>query len=147
MTSQLGNITSGNATLVLTAETVFPSGITLQQFSTDPAFSMDEITVMETRLGLDGTLMAAYVPSSYTVTLNLEASSPSHQQLTTLWSAIKANKRPYECKLVATLPAIKQIYTWSGGTLKSGTIVPPGKKTLEATAWKFEFADLNITAY
>ena len=147
MTSQLGNVTSSNATLVLTAETVFPAGITLEQFSTEDIFSMDELTVMETRMGIDGKLMASYVPSVQTVTIKLEPASPSHLAMTTLYAAIKANQCPFECTLVATLPSIRQIYTWSGGTLKSGTPVPNAKKTLEATSWKFEFADLNITSY
>ena len=38
----LGNITSANATIVMTVEDLFPAGVVLQQFATDQSADGDE---------------------------------------------------------------------------------------------------------
>ena len=143
----LGNITSANASLVLTAETVIPAGVALTQFSTDQSFNQNEITIAEDRMGVDGNLAAGWVPSIKTVAVNLEASSPSYAVLTMLLRAMEANRTVYECTLVATVPSIRKIYTWSKGVLKTTTAVANAKKVLEPTSWTFDFAKLDITDY
>ena len=135
------DITSANATAVLVVDLLFPAGIALQQFGTDQALSMESIDISETRKGVDGKMVAGYVPVIYPVTITLEASSPSHHALATLWQAMAANKRIYACTLVCTMPSIRQIYTWSTGVLKSGGPFPSANKTLDPTTWVFHFQD------
>lgn len=145
--AQLGNITSANASLVLTVETVIPVGVSLQMFSTDQAYSQDEVTVAEDRMGVDGNLAAGWIPSIKAVQIDLEACSPSLQYLQMLQRAMESNRTIYNCTLVATVPSIRKIYTWSNGVLKSGTPVANAKKVLDPTTWKFDFADLTIIEY
>ena len=147
MSPVMGNITSANASLVLTVDTIFPTGIILQQFATDQSLSMDEIQITETRMGVDGNMAAGVTLEEIPITIMLEASSPCHIYLSTIWSTMRSTKIPYTCRLVATVPSIKQIYTWTPGTMKSGMIVPAFKKVLDPTSWKFHFADLQITSY
>lgn len=97
MSSVYGNITSANATAVLVVETVFPNGIELQQFSTDQAISMDNITMAVTRMGVDGKMAAGYVPSIYPITIMLEASSPSAAFLWQISASMQQAKDLYEC--------------------------------------------------
>jgi len=143
----LGNITSANASLVLTADTVIPAGAVLTQFSTDQSFNQNEITIAEDRMGVDGHLAAGWVPSIKTVVINLEASSPSYDVLSMLLRAMEANRTIYECTLVATVPSIRTIYTWSKGVLKTATAVANAKKVLDPTSWTFDFAKLDIIKY
>lgn len=143
----LGNITSANASLVLTVNTVIPAGAVLTQFSTDQSFAQNELTIAEDRMGVDGHLAAGWVPSIKTVTINLEASSPSYEVLAMLLRAMEANRTVYECTLVATVPSIRKIYTWSRGVLKNSTAVASAKKVLEPTGWTFDFARLDIASY
>lgn len=145
--AQLGNITSANASLILTVETVIPVGVSLQMFSTDQAYSQDEVTVAEDRMGVDGNLAAGWIPSIKSVQIDLEACSPSLQYLQMLQRAMETNRTIYNCTLVATVPSIHKIYTWSNGVLKSGTPVANAKKVLDPTTWKFDFADLQIIEY
>lgn len=143
----LGNITSANASLVLTVDTVIPAGVALTQFSTDQSFNQNEITIAEDRMGVDGNLAAGWVPSIKTVVINLEASSPSYEIMAMLLRTMEANRTIYECTLVATVPSIRKIYTWSKGVLKTATAVVNAKKTLDPTSWTFDFAKLDIVAY
>ena len=140
----VGDITSANATLVLTVDTLFPAGINLQQVATDQSYSQDELTIAEDRMGVDGNLVAGWVPSIKPVTIMLEASSPSYVSMAQLYRACEMKRGIYTCTLVATVPSIGKTFTWTNGILKSGTPVPAGKKVLDPTTWKFDFATLTI---
>lgn len=144
---ELENITSANASLVLVVDKIIPAGVQLEHFSTDQAFSQSEITVVEDRMGVDGHLAAGWIPAIKTVQVSLEANSPSLVFMDMLQRAMENNREIYECTLVATLPALRKVYTWSKGVLKSGTLVSSAKKVLDPTAWTFDFATLTITPY
>lgn len=142
------NITSANAKLVLAVEN---SGLfapfELQQFATDASFSQSDVAITETRMGVDGIMVAGYTPAIKTVQISLEASSPSYPYLAMYWRAVESDRNPLWCTLVATIPSISQVYTWTHGVLKSGTIIPAGKKILDPTQWVFDFEMLTITGY
>lgn len=145
--AELTNITSANASLVLVVDTIIPAGVQLEHFSTDQAFSLSEVTVVEDRMGVDGNLAAGWIPSIKTVQIDLEAASPSLWFLDMLQRAMENNRTIYDCTLVATIPSIRKIYTWSKGVLKSGTLVSNAKKVLDPTSWTFDFANLTIIPY
>ena len=147
MSAMLENITSANATLVLVADMIIPAGVPLMHFSTDQSFSQGETTLVENRMGVDGNMAAGWVPSIKTVTITLEAASPSLYFLDTLAQAMERNRTIYECTLVATIPSIRKIYTWTKGVLKSGTLVSSGKRILDPTTWTFDFAELAIQGF
>ena len=143
--SQAANfdITSANAEAILTVEDIFPSGIALQMFGTDQALSMEAVDITETRKGVDGKLVAGFVPAIYPLTITLEAARPSLVNLATVWEAMAANKRVYACTLVCTVPSIKSVFTWSTGVLKNGAPFPALEKVLGATTWAFDFQDFE----
>ena len=145
--AELENITSANASLVLVVDTIIPAGVQLEHFSTDQAFSLSEVTVVEDRMGVDGHLAAGWIPSIKTVQVNFEAASPSLWFLDMLARAMENNRTIYDCTLVATIPSIRKIYTWSKGVLKSGTLVSNAKKVLDPTTWTFDFANLTVIPY
>lgn len=145
-TFPVGDITSANATLVLVVDGLFPAGIQLQQFATDQSYSMDEVQIAEDRMGVDGHMVAGYIPSIKSVTIMLEASSPSYESLAQLYRASEAKRGILQCELVANVPSIGKTFTWTSGIIKSGTPVPAGKKVLDPTTWKFDFAYLSVTA-
>ena len=81
MASSNFDVTSANAQLVLTVDELYPSGIQLQQFSADGIFSSDSIEMAETRRSVDGYMVAGVIKNISSVTLTLEASSPSASAL------------------------------------------------------------------
>ena len=145
--SELTNITSANASLELIVDTIIPAGVQLQHFSTDSMFELSEVTVTEDRMGVDGNLAAGWIPSIKTVKVDLEAGSPSMWFMDMLARAMESNRTIYKCTLIATIPSIRKIYTWTGGVLKTGTMVNNAKKVLDPTSWTFDFADLAILPY
>lgn len=137
------DITSANAEAILTVESIYPAGIALQMFGTDQALAMDAIDVAESRKGVDGKLVAGYVPVIYPVTITLEASSPSAAALAAVWQAMATNKRIYACNLVCTVPSIGVVFSWSVGVLKNGAPFPTLQKVLAPTTWQFDFQDFE----
>lgn len=145
--SELTNITSANASLFLVVDTIIPAGVQLQHFSTDQAFSQSETQYVEDRMGVDGNLAAGWIPSIKVVQVSLEAASPSLWFVDMLQRAQENNRTIYECTLVATIPSIRKIYTWSKGVLKSGTPISNYKKVLDPISLTFDFANLTIVPY
>lgn len=141
----VGNITAANASLILTVNDLFPAGIPLLMFSTDQSFQMGELTIAETRMSVDGHMVAGYTPTIKEVNVMLEAASPSYTALAELYRASEMKRGFYECSLVANIHELGKTYTWTAGLLVRGTVVPPAKRLLDPTSWTFHFSRLYIS--
>jgi hypothetical protein len=135
------DITSANAVVSLSCS-LFST--TLQQFSADTSFEGEDDQVAETRMGVDGMMVAGQVPNIKSVTIHLEASSPSIQFLTLLKQAMETNRTIYECSMVIMIPSIGKRITYSKGVLQSAKDLPDGKKVLDPTSWTFHFQDKSV---
>lgn len=141
------DITSTNATGVLVVDQLFPAGIELEMFGTDQSVVQDSVQVAETRMSVDGKMVAGYLPAIFPVTITLEAPSRTAKSFGTLYSAMATNKTIYECSLTFTVPSVGKIYTWSKGVLHDGVPFPSNKKVLDPTTWVFHFERLDITSF
>lgn len=133
------NITSANAIAYMTIDSLYPQGFQLQQFSTDAAISQSDDTISETRIGVDGYMVAGYTPSIKTLTITIEPSSPSKEYLDHLYKSMQQNKKTYICNLVITLPSLSKIIQYSYGVLKTAKVLPDMQKTLAPIAYTFDF--------
>lgn len=141
------DITSANAKLIFTCEELYPSGVEIQQFSTNQAFSSENIQVAETRMGVDGHMAAGYVPNIKVVTVQLEASSTSRRYFEQVQKAMIANQRPYKCSLTAIIPSIGEQVIWSEGVMQAGAVTSTAARVMEPTAWTFHFEQYDKSAY
>lgn len=130
------DITSANSIVTLSCD-LFTT--TLQQFSADTAYEGEDDQVAETRIGVDGKMVAGQTPNIKTVTVHLEASSPSLQYLILLKQAMEKNRKIYECQMVIAQPSIGRRITYSTGVLQSAKDLADGKKVLDPTSWTFHF--------
>ncbi len=135
----LNNISSANASAILTVESLYPSGIVLEQFSTDQSLEMQEVEYSQTRMGIDGKMASGFIPSIKSVTVHLEASSPSLIALSQLAEMMQQNRTTYACTLLVQIPSLSKMYTFTNGVLKSGKVFPDNKKVLEPVNFKFDF--------
>ena len=118
------DITSANATVGMSVGGLF--SINLENFSADSSFTTDTIQVAETRMGVDGHMAAGFTPNIKTLTINLEAGSPSTEFMILLNQAQETNRRPYEVNMVVSIPSIGKRYTFSNGVLESSKGLPVG---------------------
>ena len=135
------DITSANATVTLQCSLF---SVALQQFAADTGFEGADDAVAETRIGIDGRMVAGQTPSIKTVTVHLEASSPSVEYLYLLKQAMEKTHTIYPVNMVISLPSIGKKITYANGVLKSAKDLPDGKKVLDPTTWAFDFESKSV---
>jgi hypothetical protein len=135
------DITSANATVAMSVGGLF--SVNLENFSADSSFTTDTVQAAETRMGVDGHLAAGYTPAIKTVTINLEAGSPSTEYMQLLRQVQEVNKKPYRVQMVISIPAIGKRYTFSEGVLQSFKGLPDGQNVLSPTQWVFHFETMS----
>ena len=127
------DLTSANAVVILSVDELYPNGVQIQGFSTDSSFAVDDATIAEARMGVDGKLSAGYTPAPRTVTITLEANSPSLPILSNIVEASQVTRKPFKCQMYAN------------GVLQTGHTIPDGKKVLDPTNWTFIFESCKST--
>ena len=137
------DITSANAQLVLICETLIPTGVVLQQASTDAFASVDALQVTETRMGVDGYMAAGVTPNIVQVTINLEANSPSKRYFDLIAEAMLLNKKPYRCTLMIRLPSTEEGFMFYRGVMQTSNRTPALQKVLAPTSWVFHFEGMH----
>ena len=136
------DITSANATVALSVGGLF--SVNLENFSADSSFTSDTVQAAETRMGVDGHMAAGFTPAIKTVTINLDAGSPSTEYLQLLKQAQETNLKPYKVQMIISIPAIGKRYSYSNGVLQSYKDIPDGQKVLSPTQWVFHFEGLSV---
>lgn len=139
MASPNFDVTAANAQLILTVDELYPAGIQLQHFSADGIFSSDPIEMTETRRSVDGKMVAGVIKNISSVTVTLEAASPSVAALEYVRDCMEANNRPYECTLTCYIPSLGVTRTFIKGVLKSAPPVSAAQRTMQPTQWGFDF--------
>jgi hypothetical protein len=136
------DITSANATVAMSVAGGLFS-INLENFSADSSFTSDTVQAAETRMGVDGHMAAGFTPAIKTITINLEAGSPSTEYMQLLRQAQEVNMKPYKVQLVISIPSIGKRYTFSEGVLQSYKDLPDGQNVLSPTQWVFHFEGMS----
>ena len=95
-------------------------------------------------MGVDGHMAAGFTPAIKTVTINLEAGSPSATFLQLLVQAQETNLKPYKVQMVISVPSIGKRYSFSNGVLQSYKDLPDGQNVLSPTQWVFHFEGLSV---
>jgi hypothetical protein len=116
----------------------------LQQFAADTGYESEDDQVAETRMGIDGQMVAGQTPNIKVVNVHLEASSPSVVYLNLLKRAMEKNRTVYPVSMVISQPAIGRRTTYSNGVLQSAKDLADGKKILDPTTWTFHFQDKAV---
>ena len=136
------DITSANSTIAMSvAEGLF--SINLENFSADSSFTSDTVQAAETRMGVDGHMAAGFTPAIKTITINLEAGSPSTEYMQLLRQVQEVNMKPYKVQMVISIPSIGKRYTFSEGVLQSYKDLPDGQNVLSPTQWVFHFEGMS----
>ena len=140
------DITSANATCILVITDVAPAGVPVDNFSTDQAINGETMEISETRLTLDGQLLAGYVPTQVPVTLTLEPASLAYNVLDKAFQISRQSKKPLRCDLTFVLPSIKKTVVYMGGVIQAINMIPPVGRTLQSRQARFVFSSEKIYA-
>lgn len=138
----MGTITSANSTLALGVKSLFVVPQVIAGYGSDDAYSIDQVDVTETKLGVDGVLSAGRVPQIKIMTVTLQADSPSNLLFETLYAQQEGSGEVLECFGVLSQPSISMSYVLSTGWLKGYTPLAAAKKTLEQRTFTIEFGSV-----
>lgn len=138
------DITSANATAVMTIDELYPAGIRMQQFSTDAGIVSESLEVAETQIGVDGIMAAGVTPNILPITITLQPNSETTTAFEHLMEATNANRRLYECNLTIKLPSVGKTLQFSHGVLKTGNPMPSINRVLAPTTWVFHFERMEV---
>lgn len=139
----MNDITSANIAAYMTVNDLFPAGFQLRQFSTSNAIAQGDDTKAETRMSVDGQMVAGYTPTIKTVTIVLEPSSPSITYMDTWQKAEATNKRKYWCDLMVTYPSTGMVRKFKNGVMKTGKLVADAQATLQPISYTFDFESVE----
>ena len=138
------DITSANATCVLVIEEVLPAGVPVDNFSTDQAVNGETMEISETRLTLDGKLLAGYVPSIVPVTLTLEPTSLAYRFVEQAFQVSRLGKKTLRCTLTFAFPSIKKGVVYKSGVIQGVNMIPPVGRTLQSRQVRMVFSSEDI---
>ena len=131
------DITSANATYILSVPGVFAAQQVLQGFATDDAFSTPEVDVAEVYMGVDGLPSGGFVPFLVKQMIVFQADSPSIANTMEAWlGAMQSAFTPYTGSAIITIPSVQRQYKMSKGFLSRITPVTQAKKVLQPVSYE-----------
>ena len=137
------NITSANAVIQITVDSLFPTAQTLQGFAADDIFTAASADVAEFLMGVDGKLSGGFVFNPRTFDITFQADSTSIAVFDTWATSQQAVKSLYWCQMTVLLPGTGTLYTCTNGGLKSYTVMPDAKKVLQPRKFSLVFESIT----
>lgn len=124
-------LTAANSVFALTIPGLYPVAQPLVGYSTDDAFTADDISPSEVQMGVDGKLSGGYTPQPVVMTIMLQADSPSCALFDDWYGAQQTANELYLAGGVAVLTATGDKYDLTKGFLTSYSVMPGVKKQLQ----------------
>lgn len=138
----MGDISAANAVIMLTIPVLNPVPFQIQGFGPDDVFSLDDIELVETSMGVDGTLSGGFVWKEQPMGVTLQADAPSNDYFDDWMQNQMAALRSYPANGIISLPSIgKKLIGTKGflGTYK----LPDGKRTLTPRRYRIKWQQLT----
>lgn len=126
------NITSANATVLLSVLGLFPSPIQLEQFAADDIFGTEAIEAGEAVMGADGHLTAGFVNVPTKQDYALMADSPSNFFFDQIYFQEKAQQTKFVINGIVLLTSVGTQWTMTRGFLTRYQPLPDAKKVLQS---------------
>lgn len=135
----MATLTAANSAFTLAITNLYPVPQLLQGFATDDAFSGEAVDIAEVQMGVDGRMSAGYVPNPTTITINIQADSPSLVMFETWFNATKGDQEIYPANGTILLTATGRKYNLRNGVLTRGTPFTGAKKLLQPSQYVITF--------
>ncbi len=139
----MGSITAANSVFTLSIASVYPSPVRLQGYSTDDAFTTEAVTSAEVVKGVDGRMSSGWLPTLKTMSISLQADSPSIEIFEN-WNSFQETIREIlQAQATILLPATGRKYTCSNGILTSYAPITGVQKTLQPRVFGLTWDDIS----
>ena len=130
----MSSITSVNAVLMITVDSIFNNPQQILDFATDDIYDSPPSALAEPRMGADGVLTGGLVYTMTEVTYHLQADSPSCAIFDTWWQRQLQNKDLYFAYGSITLQSVGTKWNMVKGILRTWKTAPDARRVLEPRA-------------
>lgn len=114
-------ITAANSVVLFRCKGIYDDWVRLEGAQSDAFVSFSDVTMGQTRMGVDGKQSIGFIPHETPTTVSLEANSPSISILENVYNDFISNMEVRSCEFQVSYPSVKRKQTLKGGmTTKSG---------------------------
>lgn len=132
-------LTTANSAATLLARGFFPTPFSLEGYSTDDSFSVDDVSPAEVFMGVDGKLSGGFVPQPKVVTFMFQADSPSLDRLDAIIAFQESQRENVIFDGTMFIQGTQDKTAMTKGFLTSYTPMANSKKTLQPRKFTFTF--------
>lgn len=139
----MATLTAANSEFVIVCPAVFAVPQFLEGYSSDDAFDTEEMTIAETKKGVDGIKSAGWLPSIPKQNIHLQADSNAIDIFDQIFAAMKQAREIVRLDASIVLPGQGTVYIMTNGTLVKYKPLPDVKKLLEPQNFGIEWAEVD----
>lgn len=132
-------ITSANATLTLTVQSLFDAPVILENWGADRAWEASSYSSTDSRMSIDGHLNVGFVHRPVEMSLTLEANSKSNKIFEVIEEFQKSTLTPAILGGELRLPGQNSKYTFEYGHVIGMTPLPGASSMLEARTYNLRW--------
>jgi hypothetical protein len=141
----MASITSANATLMVSVGGLYEIPQTIQGWASDDAFASESAQIVESLMGIDGTLSGGFVHRERKMSITLQADSPSIRFFDNWAQAQEAALDIYWANAILTLPGPHLAYALRKGLLEGYSVFSDVKKVLSPRKFQLVFERIFVT--
>lgn len=130
------SITAANSTFTLTIPGVFQVPVRIEQFDTDDVYSIEQLRMVMTKMGVDGKLTGGFTFNEVKMSLHLMADSPSNAIFDGWATFMQTLVDAYPAFGTITQPSLGTSYVLSKGFMTGYPPLANAKKTLEGRVFE-----------
>lgn len=146
----MSTLSAANAVITLSISTIFPSPVTLKQWSSDEVYSSDDVEITEALMGVDGVQSAGFVWVAVKQSFMFQANSPSTSIFDQWISQMQQAQDVYYASGTLSLNGLGQKWSLVSGTLLTGKILPDVGKLVKPRKFTISWERVlpqNVLAY
>jgi len=114
-------ITAANSVILFRCAGIYDNWIQLEGAQSDAFLSLADVTLAQSRIGVDGKQSFGFIPHETPVTVSLEANSKSIMVMENVYNDHIKNMESRLCEIQVSYPSVKRRQNFSGPMIvKSG---------------------------
>lgn len=138
----MATLTTANSVFKLGIADLYNIPLTIQGYTTDDSFAVEDITNAEVVIGLDGKMSYGYTPYLTVLSVTLQGDSPSCLIFDTLIQAEKLTREKYELNATILVDSAGMTYYFTKGVMSKGSPMSANKKTRQPRKFELTFQDM-----
>ena len=136
-------LTTANSALAIAIVGLYATPQVIQGYSTDDSFAADDVSGVETQMGVDGYLSGGFTPVPTVLNINLQADSLSNDFFDNWIAAQLTARETYIANATINLPGLGTKYAFTKGFLTSHSPMPGSKKILQPRKFSITFESVS----